>query len=85
LSEKPAKPKPWQLYLYPSFEEILHKLFLEVDELRKEKPDEHASHLKSKLLKRVLELITKEIPVDPAAPRFVLGKTLAQKKVIGGA
>jgi toxin YhaV len=27
-----------------------------------------------------LELITKEIPVDPAAPRFVLGKTLGAEE-----
>jgi toxin YhaV len=47
-----------------------------VEALKKQQPKTYRNHPKTKLLKRVLDLILAEIPRDPNAAVFQLGNTL---------
>jgi toxin YhaV len=47
-----------------------------VQKLKKEKPKSYADHPKAKLLKRILEVILDEVPLDPNAAVYQLGNTL---------
>jgi toxin YhaV len=66
----------WDLYAHPAFAEPFDELREAVEELQRTHPDSFAEHPKAKLLKRVLQLILKEIPRDPNATEFQLGNTL---------
>jgi toxin YhaV len=63
----------WKLYQHPAFAIILNKLISDVQSITEE---ERFSHPKAKLLKRVLEVITKEIPQDPSADKYLQGNTI---------
>lgn len=66
----------WKLYQHPAFGKPFERLAREVGRLRSADPTGYESHPKAKLLKRIVDLILVEIPRDPAAPEYRLGKTL---------
>ncbi|MGA2591183.1 MAG: type II toxin-antitoxin system YhaV family toxin [Bryobacteraceae bacterium] len=66
----------WKLYAHPAFGEKLELLIRAVETLEKRQPQTLREHPKTKLLKRVLDLILVEIPRDPNAAEFQLGNTL---------
>lgn len=79
-------PKPpfdvrngWRLYKLPAFERQLEDLTAQVEVLRKNDPTEADQHPKSKLLKRILEVILDEIPCDPT------NKIYRQERTLGAA
>lgn len=57
----------WKLYKLQAFHDQLAELTTEVEALRKNNPTEADRHPKSKLLKRILEVILDEIPQDPTS------------------
>lgn len=78
-----SAPKPpfdvrhgWRLYKLPAFERQLADLAAQVAGLRQTNPAEADQHPKSKLLKRILEVILDEIPRDPANKIYRQGNTL---------
>jgi toxin YhaV len=76
----PQSPIPerngWKLYSHPAFSNRLEAIIHDVEVLEKQKPKAFAGHPKTKLLKRILELICDEIPRDPNAAEYQLGNTL---------
>jgi toxin YhaV len=64
------------LRAYAAFGDAFESLSDAVEELKKKQPESYESHPKDKLLKRILELILDEIPRDPNAVEYQLGKTL---------
>jgi len=66
----------WKLHLHPAFREPFDRLTDEVARLRSADPDGYRRHPKAKLLRRIRDLVLDEIPRDPAAASFRLGKTL---------
>ena len=74
---KKEPPKPdWRLYAHPAFSEPFDALVAEVTRLRKNDPSGYARHPKAKLLKRIVDLVEREIPRDPGAAEYNLGNTL---------
>lgn len=78
-----SAPKPpsdvrhgWRLYKLPAFERQLADLTAQVAVLHRTNPAEADRHPKSKLLKRILEIILDEIPRDPANKIYRQGTTL---------
>jgi toxin YhaV len=66
----------WYLYLHPAFRDPFDRLTDEVERLRSADPGGYQSHPKTKLLRRVRNLVLDEIPSDPTAAGFRLGKAL---------
>jgi len=66
----------WKLYLHPAFREPFDRLTDEVERLRSADPAGYRRHPRAKLLRRILALVLDEIPSDPAAASFRLGKAL---------
>ena len=66
----------WKLHLHPAFRESFDRLTDEVERLRGADPDGYRRHPKAKLLRRIRDLVLDEIPRDPAAAGFRLGKTV---------
>ncbi|WP_163065986.1 type II toxin-antitoxin system YhaV family toxin, partial [Acinetobacter baumannii] len=66
----------WKLYRASAFAETFDQLQAEVTRLATERPADVASHPKAKLLARIRDLIFDEIPSDPNAHVYGLGKTL---------
>ena len=62
--------------LYPAFRDRLIALAGEVAAARTRGTPEWESSPKAKLLKRVIDLITDEVPRKPAAPEYEQGNTL---------
>jgi toxin YhaV len=68
--------KGWKLYLHPAFRTPFDRLTDEVERLQAADPAGYQSHPRAKLLRRIVDLVLDEIPSDPAAASFRLGKTL---------
>jgi toxin YhaV len=66
----------WRLYQHPAFRTSFDKLVAEVTELKQAAPERYTSHPKTKLLKRLLDVILIEVPRDPSASEYSLGNTL---------
>ena len=66
----------WKLYLHPAFRVPFDRLTDEVERLRAADPAGFQRHPKAKLLRRIMDLVLDEIPSDPTAASFRLGKTL---------
>src|SRR5438045_3148152 len=66
----------WKLYAHPAFGDAFERLRGAVEDLEERDTPACLDHPKSKLLKRILDLILIEIPRDPTAPEFQLGNTL---------
>lgn len=74
---KSDKQKPgWQLFVHPAFGDTFDALSAEVARLKTADPERYKQHPKTKLLKRILDLIEVEIPRDPGAAEYSLGNTL---------
>jgi toxin YhaV len=73
-------PKPvWRLFVHPAFSEPFDALVAEAGRLRANHPEGYEQHPKTKLLKRITDLILKEIPRDPGAAEYDLGNTLGPR------
>jgi toxin YhaV len=66
----------WRLFAHPAFAANFNALVGEVARLRTADPAGYAQHPKTKLLRRIIDLIEVEIPRDPGAAEYALGKTL---------
>lgn len=66
----------WGLYMYPTFKEPYDALVEEVQRLAAENAERYTSHPKAKLLKRINDLILKEIPQNPGHRIYRQGNTL---------
>ena len=76
MSKKPSTQPRWQLFVHPAFAETFDALVSEVKRLRAADAHGYKRHPKTKLLKRILDLIEVEIPRDPGASEYSLGNTL---------
>jgi toxin YhaV len=66
----------WRLFAHSAFAASFDALVGEVARLRKSSPTRYDQHPKTKLLRRIIDLIEIEIPRDPAAAEYALGNTL---------
>jgi toxin YhaV len=71
-----AERKGWKLFYYSAFQASLDALIEEVQRLKEEQTDTFQYHPKTKLLKRILELVEDEIPSNPGAKEYTQGNTL---------
>jgi toxin YhaV len=76
VSKKPSAQPRWQLFAHPAFSETFDALVGDVKRLRAMDAKGYKEHPKTKLLKRILDLIEVEIPRDPGANEYSLGNTL---------
>jgi toxin YhaV len=73
----PEKPESgWKFFVHPAFNEKFDALVTEVERLRIADRKGYKQHPKTKLLKRIVDLIEVEIPRDPGASQYALGNTL---------
>lgn len=66
----------WTIYFHPAFSEVRNKLIDDVVKLQEKSPDDYKQHPKTKFLKKVDDLVFKEIPLDPSSEAYFQGKTL---------
>ncbi len=66
----------WQLYYFKAFQAALDELEASVTQLAAKDPKSYKTHPKTKLLASVYRSITQQVPANPDAPEFRLGKTL---------
>ena len=72
----------WQLYYFKAFQAALDELNeldeleITVSQLAAKDPKGYKTHPKTKLLASVCRAITQQVPTNPGAPEFRLGKTL---------
>jgi toxin YhaV len=66
----------WQLFYFRVFKAAIDELEATVADLAKRDPAGYKSHPKTKLLASVFNAITAQVPANPDAPEFRLGKTL---------
>jgi len=71
-----AERNGWKLYLHPAFRDRLEELIRAVETLRRQQPETYSSHPRTKVLRRIMDLILVEIPRDPNGPEFQLGNTM---------
>ena len=71
-----AERNGWKLFYYSAFQVSLDALIKEVQRLKAEQTETFQHHPKTKLLKRILELVETEIPTNPGAKEYALGNTL---------
>jgi toxin YhaV len=76
VSRKPPGSPRWRLFAHPAFSEPFNALVGEVQRLSAAGPHSYKEHPKTKLLRRILDLIETEIPRDPGAYEYSLGNTL---------
>jgi toxin YhaV len=70
-------PQPgWRLFVHPAFSKPFDALVAEVARLRDDDPHGYRQHPKAKLLKRIVDLVLREIPRDPGVSEYRLGNTL---------
>lgn len=66
----------WQIFYFKVFKAALDELESAVTQLAQRDPSGYKAHPKTKLLASVYQAITKQVPANPDAPEFRLGKTL---------
>jgi toxin YhaV len=76
VTEKESAKPGWRLFVHPAFSDPFDSLVAEVSRLQKSDPSGFRQHPKAKLLKRIVELIEKEIPGEPGAALYSQGNTL---------
>ncbi len=69
----------WRLFQHSLFRSQFDKLLYEADRLLQTQPDTYKNHKTVKLLARIVQIITEEIPADPAHDRFNQGNTLGSE------
>jgi toxin YhaV len=70
------KKHGWTLYSHPAFEDVFDGLTAKVKKLKAEHPDTYEQNDHYKLFQRIYDLITDEIPLNPADPKYKQGNTL---------
>lgn len=65
----------WRLFQHPLFKSQFEKLLTAAEQVRAQQPDTFQNQKTVKLLARLTELITEEIPADPTHERFYQGNT----------
>jgi toxin YhaV len=73
--------KGWQLFYFKVFKAALDDLEATVTELARCDPQGYKAHPKTKLLASIYQAITSQVPSNPDAPEFRLGKTLKSASV----
>jgi len=73
--KEPSKPV-WKLFVHPAFSKPFDALVAEVSLLQTSDPRGFSQHPKAKLVKRIMEVVEKEIPRDPGAAIYSRGNTL---------
>lgn len=68
----------WRLFQHPLFQSQFNKLLSDAVRIKQEQPETFANHQTMKLLKRITDLITDEIPQDPTHTKFNQGNTLGK-------
>ena len=66
----------WQLYYFKAFQAALDELEAVVTQLAAKDPAGYKAHPKTKLLASIYRVITQQVPANPDAREFRLGKTL---------
>jgi toxin YhaV len=69
----------WHLFQHPLFKHQYDKLLAEAERIGEQQPDTYQNHKTVKLLARVTQLNSEEIPADPAHDRFNQGNTLGKQ------
>lgn len=70
------KVNGWELYQHPLFKHQYEKLVSDVERIRKQNPTGSENHKKVKLLAKITNLISTEIPADPTHDKYNQGNTL---------
>lgn len=68
----------WRLFQHPLFKAQYEKLLNDAENIQAQQPDTYQNHKAVKLLARITQLITEEIPDDPAHDRWNQGNTLGK-------
>lgn len=68
----------WRLFQHPLFKSQFEKLLAEAERIQAQQPDSFQNHQTVKLLGRITQLISEEIPADPAHERWNQGNTLGK-------
>jgi len=66
----------WRLFQHPLFKNQFDKLLAETERIKGQQPNTFQNHKTVKLLLRITQLISNEIPADPEHDRFNQGNTL---------
>ncbi len=66
----------WRLFQHPLFKDQFDKLLAETERIKEQQPNTFQNHKTVKLLLRVTQLISTDIPADPGHDRFNQGNTL---------
>jgi toxin YhaV len=66
----------WRIYLYPAFADRYTAAIAEVRRLRDADPSGYSSKPLAKFARVLHDLVTREIPANPASPAYRLGKSL---------
>lgn len=69
----------WRMFQHPLFKTQFDKLLTEAERIQMRQPDTFQNHATVKLLARLTQLITEEIPSDPAHERWNQGNTLGKE------
>jgi len=76
LPPTPLEINGWKLFVWSGFRDRWTELRRRVETLRQADPTEYQNRKEAKFFAVVRDLVLKEIPADPAAPRFRQGKTM---------
>jgi len=68
----------WRLFQHALFRHQYEKLLAEAEQIALKHPETYREHKTLMLLARITQLISEEIPADPAHDRFNQGKTLGK-------
>ena len=79
MNDDPVRKDRWQLFVHPAFSEPFDRLVAQIEALKRKGAAGYPSHPKTRLLKRILDLIETEIPRDPDSREYNLGNTLGPK------
>jgi len=69
----------WRLFQHPLFKDRYDELLAEAERIQRQQPETYQRHTTVKLLARITEIITEEIPSDPVHDRFNQGNTLGEE------
>lgn len=68
----------WRLFQHPLFEDQFDRLLADAERVLAKEPEGFQNHRTVKLLLRITQLISEEIPADPADDRYNQGNTLGK-------
>ncbi len=69
----------WRLFQHPLFKYQYDRLLADTERFQAEQPKTYRDHRTVKLLARITQLISDEIPVNPGHDRYNQGNTLGKK------